>query len=413
MKSSRPLIILVINSFLLTVVLIFWNMSGAHVNTWDARGLTWLARVTGSTLHGGLPQQSWSLKQLHGLLTLLSLLLGLAALPKTSWLLYTSTCGMASGLLALAWFELARQTLFPLASMLGSFGLLAFGLMAGLHYVGMKERALVRAFFGVRLSTNALQRLLARPEQLQLHGEEREVTIFTVRLHESATRSRRISAEARVKLMREFYAEMSALILKEEGFVVRHWGNTVTAVFGAPLFASNHAEQAVRAALQAQRRLLELYKQWERVGLPAQRCLFGIHTGNALLGNFGSAADCDYSVFGASVNFAERLCEANEKFATTLLVSESTLAALPVEGYRARCLELEETIKIYEVYGDLATYRSPIDARYYQNYEKAFAAYTAQDWDSARAHLAAALQLLPNDPAALALFARVDTLDVK
>ena len=413
MKSSKPLTILVINSFLLTVVLIFWNMSGARANTWDARGLTLLARVTGSTLHGELPQQNWSLKQLHGLLTLLSLLLGLAALPKKSGWLYASTCGMAGGLLALAWFELARQTLFPLTSILGSFGLMAFGLMVGLQHVSMKERALVRAMFGVRLSPNVLQRLLARPEQLQLNGEEREVTILTVRLHETALMSKRISAEARVKLVREFYTEISALILKEEGFAVRHWGNTVTAVFGAPLPAPNHAEQAVRAALQMQRRLLELYKQWERVGLPIQRCLFGIHTGNVVLGNFSSVADCDYSVYGASVNFAERLCEANEKFATTLLISESTLAALPSEGYRTRCLELEEAIKIYEVYGDLATYRSPIDARYYQNYEKAFAAYTAQDWDSARGHLTAALQLLPNDPAALALLVRIDALRVK
>lgn len=284
--------------------------------------------------------------------------------------------------------------------MLCSLGFLLGSLVGSRHYAKAKEQANVRAIFSGRLSETSVRRLLVQPNVLQLEGEEREISLLYLQIQDHQPGVHQISAPTRIKLLREFCEEVTVISTKAGGCMLRNSGTSLMVVFGAPLSAPNHAEQAVNTALQIQRRLLELGKQWERMEFPAQRCCFAIHTGAALLGAFNTSGRSEYVVLGESVALAARLCRVNDTYGTSLLVSATTFAKLPPHEYRTRWLESCGEIRIYEVYGDLATYRSPIDAAYYQNYEKAFAAYQAQDFEQARRHLEAALNILPHDRAA-------------
>lgn len=408
---NKPLLVFLTNAVLLCSVLVFWNALGKVWCVGDEQALT-LMQQMGSLSFNESPNNSWSIKQTYGLFTLLSLVLGLAALFKKTRSLYLTGASTLGVLIALARFELARHTLFPLVSVSFSFVFMFVGLLFILKREAAKEQAHLRRLFSRRVSAGVLRQVLSRPALVKLNGEEKEATLMFIRFVRDATPPQSISAEARLQLLNEFAQEMTALITSAEGCVMQLGGDAIMAVFGAPLPVSHHAEQAVHAAMLMQRRLLELKKQWERVGLANAHIQMGIHTGSVVLGLLGAGELAGYHALGASVDFTARLCRANQLFATSLLVSATTFAQLPPNVYRARTLDYFSTkstaLKIHEVFGDLATYRSPIDSAFYQNYEKAFAAYEAKDCEKARAYLEAALKLLPHDPAALALLVKLN-----
>ena len=76
------------------------------------------------------------------------------------------------------------------------------------------------------------------------------------------------------------------------------------AEFGAPLPMDDHAEKAVRAGLEMQKRLSELRPTWRNDGLPELQCRIGINTGPMIIGNMGSDQVFDYTVIGDAVNLA-------------------------------------------------------------------------------------------------------------
>jgi len=93
------------------------------------------------------------------------------------------------------------------------------------------------------------------------------------------------------------------------------------ALFNTPLNPqTDHAERAIRTVRLIQENLAAYHAD-----LPADRQLhfgFGIHTGEAVVGNVGSNLRKDYSAIGDAVNLAKRLQELAQPDET--LISEDT-----------------------------------------------------------------------------------------
>ena len=91
-------------------------------------------------------------------------------------------------------------------------------------------------------------------------------------------------------------------ILAEGGTPVQLPGDAVMAIFGAPRPSPDHARQAARAALDIQRRGQALGAQhpdWPRFRI-------GLNSGEALVGNIGSAEFRNFTAIGDTVNIAQR-----------------------------------------------------------------------------------------------------------
>jgi adenylate cyclase len=93
--------------------------------------------------------------------------------------------------------------------------------------------------------------------------------------------------------------------------------------WNAPHSQFDHVERACRAALSAKAASDALNTQFEAEGLPPFGVRVGIHSGDAVVGNVGSADRMNYTVLGNSVNLAARLEGLNKEFGTTILVSEA------------------------------------------------------------------------------------------
>jgi class 3 adenylate cyclase len=91
----------------------------------------------------------------------------------------------------------------------------------------------------------------------------------------------------------------------QEGTLDKFQGDMVMAFFNAPVDQEAHALRAARAALAMRADILAYHQTVE----PAYRLSFGvgINTGDAVVGNVGTAQIKNYTIIGDSVNLAKRL----------------------------------------------------------------------------------------------------------
>jgi adenylate cyclase len=122
------------------------------------------------------------------------------------------------------------------------------------------------------------------------------------------------------------FTALTEAFLAEGGTVDKYIGDSVMVFWNAPHLQLDHVERACRAALSAKEASDALNTQFEAEGLPPFVVRFGIHSGDAVVGNVGSAERMDYTALGHSVNLAARLEGLNKEFGTTILVSESVRA---------------------------------------------------------------------------------------
>jgi adenylate cyclase len=106
-------------------------------------------------------------------------------------------------------------------------------------------------------------------------------------------------------------------------------GDAIMALYGAPLPMENQALKAIKSAILM---IEKLYKwneeQKEKKGLLIEIGI-GIHTGVVVAGNMGAESRLNYTVLGAAVNFASRLCSAAG--AMEIRVSKECLASSKIE----------------------------------------------------------------------------------
>ena len=127
-------------------------------------------------------------------------------------------------------------------------------------------------------------------------------------------------------LMRQtsrYFTVLTDAFLAEGGTVDKYIGDAVMVFWNAPHLQLDHVERACRAALSAKAASEILNRQFEAEGLSRFVTRFGIHVGDAVVGNVGSAERMDYTVLGSSINLAARLEGLNKDYGTTILVSDA------------------------------------------------------------------------------------------
>jgi adenylate cyclase len=133
--------------------------------------------------------------------------------------------------------------------------------------------------------------------------------------------------------LNEHRSEMNKAIMDLEGTVWQFVGDAVMAVFGAPFAQEDHADRAVQAAIEMQKRQAEINRRWRDNGLPEFGLGIGLSTGEVAAVVLGSEERSEYTVIGDTVNIAQRLQDAARP-AGTVLMSEATFGSLasPVEA---------------------------------------------------------------------------------
>jgi adenylate cyclase len=100
-------------------------------------------------------------------------------------------------------------------------------------------------------------------------------------------------------LNNDYFQPMCDIIIKHRGLVDKYIGDSIMALFGAPVTDECHAENAVKCAVEMVKGM-EASNGGLGMGI-------GISTGHVVTGIFGSATKKEYTALGMSVNVAARL----------------------------------------------------------------------------------------------------------
>lgn len=107
--------------------------------------------------------------------------------------------------------------------------------------------------------------------------------------------------------LNEHRAEMNRAILANSGTVMQFVGDSVMAVFGAPIPAVDHAQRALATARAMHDAQSSVNTRWAAEGLPAFCLGIGLSTGEVAAALLGSDERLEYSLVGDSVNLCQRL----------------------------------------------------------------------------------------------------------
>jgi len=213
---------------------------------------------------------------------------------------------------------------------------------------GLREREFLKETFGKYVSPEVRDEILAG--RIALEGQAQEVTILFSDLRDFTPWVEATSPREVVSDLNAYFTAMEGAIRRHRGLVLQFIGDEIEAVFGAPVAYAEHAELAVRAALEMRQRLEEWNATRRRAGNAPMRHGIGIHTGRVLAGNIGSAERLAYALVGDAVNLASRIQDLNKEFGTDILVSGTTgkrlggefaLVALPAVRVKGRSVEIE------------------------------------------------------------------------
>ena len=183
---------------------------------------------------------------------------------------------------------------------------------------GLREREQIREAFGTYVDRDVADHILE--EGTALDGEEVEVTTMFLDIRDFTGFAAGRPAAETVARLNELFELVVPIVHRHEGHVDKFVGDGLLAVFGAPRRHSDHADRAVRAAIEIARRSAEELDQLE-IGI-------GLNTGTVLAGNVGGAGRLEFSVIGDAVNVAARVEACTRQTEDPILIAQATKESL-------------------------------------------------------------------------------------
>jgi len=187
----------------------------------------------------------------------------------------------------------------------------------------------IRAMFSSYVTERVVNELIKNPDMAKLGGERREVTVLFSDIVGFTSFSEKYTPEEVVTLLNEYLGAMTEVIFRWEGTLDKFVGDAIVAFWGAPMRQENHAELAVRCALNMVKRLEDIQQKWRSEGKPVLDSGIGINSGEVLVGNIGAEGKkMDYTVIGDHVNLCSRVESLTRQYHTHILMTEYTLNQL-------------------------------------------------------------------------------------
>ncbi len=207
-------------------------------------------------------------------------------------------------------------------------GVALFAGTAYQYFVEGREKRKMKRLFGRYVSRDVYAQLTAHPELAELGGKRRDMTVLFSDIRGFTSVTEKGNPEELVAQLNEYFSRMVEIVFRHQGTVDKFVGDMVMALFGAPLDDPDHAEHAVRTAIDMVHELGELNKGWALRGMAQLDIGVGVNSGEMIAGNIGSSSIMSYTVIGDNVNLGSRLESLNKDYKTRIIMSDATRTRL-------------------------------------------------------------------------------------
>ena len=220
----------------------------------------------------------------------------------------------------------------------------------------------IRKQFEKYLDPRQVAILQKNPDKIKLGGDRKDMSFLFMDIVGFTPISEHYKnnndPEGLVKVINDYLDRMTKIVLKNGGTIDKYMGDCIMAFWNAPLDCDNHAEMAVKTAIECAKETEEIKKEFKSKGLPEINIGSGVNTGTCIVGNMGSEMRLDYSVIGDAVNLAARLEAQTRNYkdengnVVPLLYSQYTKSLLSdidsIEVDKIKVKGKEELITIYK-----------------------------------------------------------------
>jgi len=231
--------------------------------------------------------------------------------------------------------------------------------------------------------------ILESENEVAVGGQTRRVSLLFTDVKDFLHIAEGVPAESLMVNLSEYFEELASLIIKDNGTVDKFIGDAIFAFWNAPLPVDRHEHVACATAVKCRRASRQLNERWIEKGLPPWHTRFGVHVGEAVLGNVGSSDRIDYTAIGDTVNIAARLEGLNKYYGTGILVSRQ-IADICSDEFLFRRIDRSQPkgagkpLDVFELLGLIdgpEEYRvDPADAKLVRDWNEVYEVYASQDW---------------------------------
>jgi len=185
--------------------------------------------------------------------------------------------------------------------------------------------------------------------------EHKVLTLLNVDLRGFSTTAANLGPRKTVALLNHFFEVMGKIVFKQKGIVDKYLGDGFLALFGAPGTLKDHADRAVKSALQMRAALPAVNRELQRRLQVNVEIGISIHTGMVVVGNLGFDMKMDYTVIGDAVNTVFRMQDLARSHTNCVLVSKETFTSMGIRvptrpwPKPVKLTGIPQPLKIYEV----------------------------------------------------------------
>jgi adenylate cyclase len=248
-----------------------------------------------------------------------------------------------------------------------------------------------------------VEQLVSSGTSLALGGKRRELTILFTDVVGFTSLAERADPVTLMRQASRYLGTLSDAISAKGGTIDKYIGDSIMAFWNAPSRDPDHVAHACQAILACRDASRQLDDAFAAEGWPPMRTRYGLHVGEVIVGNVGSADRMNYTALGAAVNLASRLEALNTRYGTDVLVSE-TIVARCHERFAFRRIDrvqpkgLTQPLMVFTLVGSSI---DSADGERLRLWAEILDAYDARDWSGAMQRLAAYSAADPDDPVAL------------
>ncbi len=223
-----------------------------------------------------------------------------------------------------------------------------------------------------------------------LGGERREISLMFCDLAGFTAYAEKNSPEEAVATLTSYFESFGDAIEQSGGVIDKFLGDGVMALFNAPGKIPQPAAAACRAALMGTASFASCPIQ--NKGQANFVARVGLHTGEVLVGNVGTANRFTYTAIGDAVNLCSRLEGLNKAYGTKILASSALRQQAGEDEFLWRRLDRVSVVGRVEplVIDELMGFREQVtqaSLHIATTYSLALEAFLAQSWQDAESLL--------------------------